>query len=252
MGKLDGKVAIVTGSGRGLGLAYVKALANEGARITVAELDESSGKAAAKELGDAGAEALFVKCDVANRDDVKNCVQKTVETFGKIDILVNNAQFIPASASVIDTTLQSMELAWKTGPLGTLFFMQEAFPYLKKNGGRIINTASATGARGDANFAAYGSAKEAIRGLTKVAATEFGQYGITVNIIIPNAMTPATMEWKAKNPEQYAKIVENIPLRRLGDPDTDLAPALVFLASDDSKFMTGQTFGVNGGSHFAV
>ncbi|SEN03951.1 NAD(P)-dependent dehydrogenase, short-chain alcohol dehydrogenase family [Mesobacillus persicus] len=249
MGKLDGKVAIITGSGQGLGLAYAMALAKEGAAITIAEFNEETGSAAAREINAGGGNALFVQCDVAKESEVQQVVKRTVEEFGTVDILINNAQ-ASSTQLIVDTTEEHMELAWRTGTLGTLFFMKACFPYLKIKGGRIINTCSATGIEGMKTFAAYGSAKEAIRGLTKTAAREFGEYNITVNVVSPGALTPAAKSWRERDPEGYKATMAPVPLQRLGDPDGDIAPGIVFLASDDSRFMTGQTIYLDGGHTF--
>ena len=251
MKKLDGKVAIVTGAGQGLGLSFAKALAVAGAKVTVAELNEETGMKAVAEIKALGAEAIFVQCDVSVKEQVENVVVKTIEAFGTINILVNNAQASKQPTPLVETTFESMELAWKTGPVASLFFMQECFPYMKESRyGRVINVCSDTGIEGMKTFAAYGSAKEAIRALTRVAAREFGEYGITVNVISPGALTPAAKKWMEYDPEGYRKTMEPVPLGRLGDPDTDLAPTIVFLASEEAKFMTGQTVFLNGGHTF--
>lgn len=251
MSRLAGKVAIVTGAGQGLGLSFAKALAKEGAKITIAEFNAETGAKAVEELKAMGAEALFVQCDVSNEEQVKDVVTKTVETFGTVNILVNNAQASKPTASILETTYESMELAWKTGTVASFFFMQQCVPHMKESGyGRIINVCSDTGIDGMEKFAAYGSAKEAIRGLTRVAAREFGEFGITVNVVSPGALTPAAKLWMEKDPEGYRKTMEPVPLGRLGDPDVDIAPGVVFLASEEGRFMTGQTVFLNGGHTF--
>lgn len=251
MKRLEGKVAIITGAGQGLGLAYAKAFAKEGAKVTIAEFNNETGVQAVEQLKSLGAEAIFVQCDVSNEEQVKNVVNKTVEAFGTVNILLNNAQASKLPTSILETTYEAMELAWKTGPVATLFFMQQCVPYMKDSGyGRIINVCSDTGIEGMKTFAAYGSAKEAIRSLTRVGSREFGEFGITVNVISPGALTPASKQWMEHDPEGYRKTMEPVPLGRLGDPDTDLAPGVVFLASEEGKFMTGQTFFLNGGHTF--
>lgn len=247
MGKLTGKVAIVTGSGQGLGKSYALAFAKEGAAVTIADLNEENAQATANQIINNGGRAIAVQVDVSAIEQVKEVVAKTVEEFGTVDILVNNAQGLAPNAPLIETTAKSMDLVWRTGPLGTLFFMQECFPYLQNKNGRVINVCSDTGIEGHAGFTAYGSAKEAIRGITKTAATEWGQYGITVNVVSPGAMTPAAKRFSEAHPEQFKSQISNVPLGRLGDPDEDIAPGVVFLASDDSRFITGQTISLNGG-----
>ncbi len=251
MSKLNNKVAIVTGAGQGLGLAYAKVLAKEGASISIAEFNSKTGQSAAQEINDAGGKAIFVECDVSKSDQVKKAVEETYNQLGRIDILVNNAQVLPPEAPLIETGESDMEVAWRTGPLGTFFFMKESFPYLKENQGSIINIVSDAGIQGLETFAAYGSAKEAIRSLTKVAATEFGKDQVRSNCIAPAAHTPASDLWKENDPKGFEEAMKGSVLGRLGDPETDLAPVIVFLASEDSKYMTGQTLFANGGYDYA-
>ena len=162
-------------------------------------------------------------------------------------ILINNAQSLPPSAPVEDTLYESMYLAWSTGTIGSLNFMQACFPYMKEQGeGRIINFASATGMFGYAGQLAYASNKESIRGLTKIAAKEWAKYGITVNVCLPGAESPAAKAWKEKFPDLYEKQMEQLPMHRLGDPETDIGAALTFLAGPDSKFYSGQSFILDG------
>ena len=161
------------------------------------------------------------------------------------------AQAAKPSVKLLDITLEDMEVPWKTGSVASLFFMQACVPHMiDSNYGRIINLCSDTGIEGMPTFGAYGSAKESIRSLTRVAAREFGEYGITVNVVSPGALTPAAKRWMEHDPEGYRKTMEPVPLGRLGDPETDLAPTIVFLASEDARFMTGQTVFINGGHTF--
>lgn len=251
MEKLAGKVAIVTGAGQGLGLSYAMALAKAGAKVTVAEFNAETGARAVEAIQAVGGEAIFVKCNVSIQEEVNHVVTETVNAFGTVHILVNNAQASRPPVKLLDITTEDMELPWRTGPLASLFFMQACVPHMiEADYGRIINVCSDTGIEGMKTFGAYGSAKEAIRSLTRVAAREFGEYAITVNVISPGALTPAAKKWMAHDPEGYKKTMEPVPLGRLGDPDTDLAPTVVFLASEDARFITGQTIFINGGHTF--
>ena len=157
------------------------------------------------------------------------------------------AQAIVPSAPVEDTTYENMLKAWQSGVIGALNYMQAAFPYMKaQHEGRIINFASATGMFGIAGQLAYGSNKEAIRGMTKIAAKEWGQYGICVNVVLPGAESPAAKAWAQKFPEEYAKQINLNPMKRFGDPENDIAPVVAFLAGPDSCYYSGQSVIVDG------
>lgn len=240
MGKLEGKVAIITGSGKGIGKAYAKVFAREGAAVTVCCRTEAQGLAVVEEIKAEGGKAIFVPCDTADRAQVDNVVAKTVEAFGDIHILVNNAQAEPTPAPVEEITVDQLKLAMGSGYMGTLNFMQACFPYLKKNKGNIINTSSGSKTIGLPTKGAYASAKGAIEGISTIAAHEWGQYGITVNVVFPGAETELYKNWAAANPEEAKMRLQAKALRRNGDGEADLAPIIVFLASDASKFLTGQ------------
>lgn len=252
MGKLDEKVAIVTGSGQGLGKAYAIALAKEGASVVVVDLNEESAQSTAKKIADNNGKAIAITCDVGNTEQIDNVVKKTIEEFNTVHILVNNAQGVVVNTPLNELTVDDMEFTWRTGPLATFYFMKSCFPYLKENEGNIINVFSSAGINGNEGMGAYVSAKEAIRGLTRNAAREWGQFNINVNVIGPAAMTEPFKKWAEENPDTYQAILEKVPMKRQGIPETDLAPVIVFLASKDSKFITGQTIMIDGGETFVV
>jgi NAD(P)-dependent dehydrogenase (short-subunit alcohol dehydrogenase family) len=247
MGKLDGKVAIVTGAGQGIGRGVSLALAKEGGSIVLADMQEASCQRTANEIKAIGARALPVTCDVSRRDQAKAVVGAAVKEFGTVNILVNVAQAMRNDVPFQDTTDEDMALALGTGLMGTFHFMQECFPYMKKHGGKIINFASAAGLEGHSNWTAYAAAKEGIRALTRVACHEWGQFKINVNVVCPMAGSPHLLEWGKSNPGMLDLIVAMIPLRRMGDCENDIGRAVVFLASSDSDYITGQTLMVDGG-----
>lgn len=195
---------------------------------------------------------MFVQTDVSQEEQIKHLIDKTIETYGRLDILINNAQATDSSALpqlIEDTSLELVELCWQTGFLGTFFATKYALPHMKANNyGRIINTASGSGVRGLETFAAYGSQKEAIRGLTRITAQEYGRFGITCNVVCPGAITEAAKTWKESDPVGYEAATAPLAIKYLGDPEQDVAPAVLFLASDDARYVTGQTIGLDGGS----
>jgi NAD(P)-dependent dehydrogenase (short-subunit alcohol dehydrogenase family) len=247
MGKLTGKVAIVTGAGRGLGRGIALELARDGASIVVAELDPETGRRTAAEVEAIGGRAIAVVVDVQRRDQVDATVAAAVEAFGAIDILVNNAQIQRQQVHFEDTTVDDMEVVLGSGLMGTFHFMQACFPLLRRRGGKVVNVASAAGLVGYAGWASYAAAKEGIRALTKVAAHEWGQHKINVNAFCPLALTPSMKEWSENNPELAKVMVQSIPLAHFGDPEKDIGRAVAFLAGPDSDFITGMTLMVDGG-----
>ena len=256
-GKLDGKVAIVTGAGRGIGRAIAIALAREGASVTVASRSSGTVAEVVAEITRAGGTALGVTCDVGHREQIVAMVDETVAHFGAVDILVNNAQgfgtaerpepspgFVALEAFPDDV----WDFTFQTGLKATLHGMQAVFPHLRaRGGGKIINFGSGNGIGAMKGTAAYNATKEAIRSLTRTAAAEWGKHSICVNVIVPTIVTDSARDFLGQRPGLEDKLVAQIPLRRMGDVDRDIGPVAVFLASSDSDFMTGQTVHVDGG-----
>jgi NAD(P)-dependent dehydrogenase (short-subunit alcohol dehydrogenase family) len=248
MGKLEGKVALITGAGQGIGQGIALALAKEGAVIAVAGRTESKLHTTCGLLADIGARGEAVVCDVSKKDDITDAVDRTVELFGGIDILVNNANDCKPGplSSVLD---EDFERSFATGPLATLRMMQASYPHMNsRGGGVIINMVTSAAVRWDAsNYGAYGSIKEGMRSLTRAAACEWGKDNIRVLNVAPHAKTPALQWWLEKNPEEAAAFVAGIPLGRVGDPETDIGRAVVFLVSEDAGYLTGATIPLDGG-----
>ncbi|AGT94621.1 SDR family oxidoreductase [Rhodococcus sp. WS1] len=248
MGKLEGKVALITGAGQGIGQGIALALAKEGAVIAVAGRTESKLHTTCGLLADIGARGEAVVCDVSKKDDITAAVDRTVELFGGIDILVNNANDCKPGPllSVLD---EDFERSFATGPLATLRMMQASYPHMNsRGGGVIINMVTSAAVRWDAsNYGAYGSIKEGMRSLTRAAACEWGKDNIRVLNVAPHAKTPALQWWMDKNPEEAAAFVAGIPLGRVGDPETDIGRAVVFLVSEDAGYLTGATIPLDGG-----
>lgn len=247
MKHLNEKVAVVTGAGQGIGKGTALCLAKRGVKVIATGRRLEPIEATIAEIKELGGDGLAMSCDSADRERVFEVVKTAVDTFGSIDVIVNNGQAIVPSQPVEDTEYENMLKAWQSGVIGSLNYMQAAFPYMKEqHEGRIINFASATGMFGIAGQLAYGSNKEALRGLTKIAAKEWGQYGICVNIVLPGAESPAAKAWAEKFPEEYAKQVNLNPMKRFGDPEADIAPVIAFLAGPDSCYFSGQSVIVDG------
>lgn len=256
-GQMKDSVAIVTGSGRGIGKAIAKAYAREGASVVLASRTLSRVEEVAREIEAAGGSALPVACDVSDREQISAMVQRTVDELGGVQVLVNNAQGFGTAASpatstvftgVEDVDVAFIEYSFRTGALASLWGMQAVFAHMKAQGwGKIINFSSTSGLLGTTGNTPYNMTKEAIRALTRTAANEWGQHGINVNIISPTLRTDAFEAWEVDRPEFVRKLRESLPMRRLGDPDRDAGPLAVFLATPASDYMTGQTFMLNGG-----
>ena len=247
MKKLQDKVVLITGGAGGIGAGMAKAMVKEGAIVVIVDINEEQGKKTEAVLQEFSPKSMFIPFDITNHEKLKDLVDSIVKECGKLDVLVNNAH-VSKQVPFMETRREHFELSFNTGFYPTFFLTQAAFPYLKETKGNIINFASGAGIKGQPTQAAYAAAKEAIRGLTRVCANEFGKFGVTVNLISPIANTEGVQAWAKAFPEMYQEILMTIPLGRLGDPEEDIGRVAVFLASEDSKYITGQTIMVDGGS----
>lgn len=247
MSKLNGSVAIVTGGGQGVGLGIATALAEAGAAVTITGRDGKKLDNAAEKLRSQGANILTVPGDVRNRADALKAVAETVDRFGSLNILVNNAQSSVPGTPLEEIDDETIDLTLQSGLLGTLYHMQAAFPHMKANGGSIINLGSFEGIYGGVGFAIYAATKEGIRGMSRSAAREWGRHQIRVNVICPAALSPAAEKYLSENPEEAKMYIAQTALGRIGDSYDDIAPVAVFLAAPDSKYVTGQTLNADGG-----
>jgi NAD(P)-dependent dehydrogenase (short-subunit alcohol dehydrogenase family) len=244
-GQLTEKVALVTGAGAGIGEGIARRFADEGAKVVVAELDSASGQAVAKAIG-----GLFVGTDVSDRPQVENAVQTTLSEFGSIDIVVNNAWGGGSIGRVERKTDDQLAHGMAVGYYGPYWAMRAAFPHMKERGwGRIINMCSLNGVNAHMGTLEYNAAKEALRALTRTAAREWAPTGVTVNAICPAAKSQAFFRAIGDYPELEAMADAANPMGRMGQPYDDIAPVAVFLASDGSRYLTGNTLFVDGGSH---
>ena len=249
MKRLNGNVTIITGGGKGIGYGLSEAFAEEGSNLVITGRTEARLIKAKHELEDRyGIEVLPIVADGADEEAIKSVVSQTVEKFGKINTLVNNAQVSKSGLSLVDHTREDFDLAIYSGLYATFFYMKECFPYLEKTHGSVINFASGAGLFGKLGQASYAAAKEGIRGLSRVAASEWGPYEVRVNVVCPLAMTESLQQWKAEYPELYEKTIHGIPLGHFADPKDDIGRVCVFLASEDAHFVTGETITLQGGS----
>lgn len=244
--KLTDKVAIITGGAGGIGQGITRRLLKEGAKVLVVDLNQEQGDALVAELSSLG-EIAFVAKDISLPESGREIVEAAVARFGKLDILVNNAH-ASKQAPIMQTTQEMWDLSMGTGLMATFHLMQAAHDELAKTRGSIVNFASGAGIKGLPNQVTYAAAKEAIRAVTRVAANEWAAEGIRVNLVSPVALTPGIEAWGAAFPAELQEVVDGVPLGRLGDPETDIAPVVVFLAGPDSQYMTGQTLMTDGGS----
>jgi NAD(P)-dependent dehydrogenase (short-subunit alcohol dehydrogenase family) len=243
MGQLDGRVALVTGGGEGIGRGIAARFLAEGAQVVIADVNVPLGESTAAELG-----AAFVPCDV--RSQAAQAVDATVERFGTIDILVNNAWGGGELSRVENKTRDGFENALRVGVFGPYDARRAAFPVMRDKGyGRIISMCSLNGVNAHIGSVEYNAAKEALRTLTRTAAREWAATGIVANVICPAAVSAALERVLVTNPEIGDLAAASIPMGRMGDPYDDIAPVAVFLASEGARYLTGNTLFVDGGSH---
>jgi NAD(P)-dependent dehydrogenase (short-subunit alcohol dehydrogenase family) len=243
------KVVIVTGAGQGIGRGIAHHLGKHGASIVVAEWKAHRVERTVAELEELGVPALGVECDIMQRDQIDAMVAATIERFGRVDALVNNAQTFRPTAPLAEVSEDDVDVFYTSGPKGTLWAMQAVHPHMRASGwGRIVNFASAAGITGMRGYGAYNASKEAIRAITRTAAREWGRDGIIVNCIAPGAASKRGQDSAARDTEAYQQFLREHPIGRQGDPEDDIAPVVLFLCSDACRYLTGQTLMVDGGA----
>lgn len=251
MTSLANQVAIVTGAGQGVGEGIARRLAAAGATVVVAEFNPESGTRVAEALHGLGGKGHFIATDIRDRDSTVGMVEQTIGRFGRLDILVNNAYptgsmpqrlehrdyngFAPALTAGFESVWWTMKAAHST-------MKQQSY-------GRIVNICSLNGVNAHPFTADYNSAKEAVRALSRTAAREWARHGICINVICPAAVTPAYRKFQELDPENCALMLRQNPMGRMGEPEQDIGGVALFLASEDCRYLTGNTLFVDGGSH---
>jgi len=244
MHSVAGRVVIVTGSGQGVGRGLANHLGKAGASIVVAEWKPDKMARTVDELAALGVTALGVETDVNQQDSINAMVEQAVAHFGRVDAIINNAQTFRPNAPMSEVTADDVDVFYRSGVLGSLWAMQAVYPHMRAAGwGRIVNFGSSMGRVGGEGFGAYNASKEAIRGLTRTAAREWAKDGIVVNAIAPAAAPP-----RAVGSKHYDEFMRTCPMGRNGNPELDIGPVAHFLCSDACRYLTGQTFMVDGGT----
>jgi NAD(P)-dependent dehydrogenase (short-subunit alcohol dehydrogenase family) len=250
MRRYDGRVVLVTGSGQGLGFDMARAFAGEGAKLAMVEINPDTLAEKADRLRTQGTEVVAVEGDVSQRSTARNAVAQALDAFGRIDVLLNAAQYLTLPIPFVEQDDEHIEKMIHSGVFGTMYFMQAAYDALKESRGAVINVASGAGVVGNVGQAAYAAAKEGIRGLSRVAAREWGCEGIRVNVISPAANSPSMEAWFRDNPDAREATLAGIAQGRFADGYRDLGAVALFLGSPEC-FLTGQTLQVDGGTVFS-
>lgn len=251
MGLLKGKVAIVTGAGSGVGRGIARRFAREGALVVIADIDSAAAERCASQIAtELAAPARAISADISQQAAVKRLMEETEAVFGGIDIIVNNAYRSSPNVLFEDKSLDDLHKVFDVNLTGTWLMMQAALPYMqKRNGGKVINLYSVDSDVGAWLRSDYSASKAAIRSLTRTVAIEWARFGINVNCMAP-AAKGAGYEKMVEEMPGFAELADAMnPSGRVGDPEEDIAPVAVFLASEMSRYVTGETIYVDGGVH---
>jgi NAD(P)-dependent dehydrogenase (short-subunit alcohol dehydrogenase family) len=241
------RVVLVTGALAGIGRATAEAFAREGAAVVVSGRRDADGQALAAELRELGAKAEFIRADVSSEDDIQALVDGTVETFGRLDVAVNNAGYTGGRGQLTTQTLETYDAVFGANVRGVFLSLKHELRVMTGQGfGSIINLSSTFGERGGAGAALYSASKHAVNGLTRSAALEVAAQGIRVNAVAPGPVGTAGLDAFAGGRENAVAMAATVPAGRLGTVE-EIADVITFLASDKARFLTGQIIAVNGG-----
>jgi len=250
MKSLSNKVALITGGGQGVGQGIALGLAAEGCNVVVTGRTLKKCEDTVKLLEARGVEALAVECNVKSNDDLNAILDATIEKFGRLDILVNNAQEV-ARGPLVSISDEEFTGNWESGPFATFRLMKMAYPHLKDSKGNVINLCSSVMKRWDVGtYGVYAAVKAATQQLTRAAANEWGKDGIRVNAIMPHAKSPALAGWIEANPEEAAHFQASIPLGYVGECEEDIGAFVAMMCSDGARYLSGQTIALDGGQVF--
>ena len=245
--RLEGKVAIISGGARGMGAAEARLFAKEGARVVIGDVLDDQGKQVEAEIAETGGEATYVHLDVTSEADWANAVRTAIGSFGKLDVLVNNAGIAIWSARD-DATAEEWDRVMDVNAKGVFLGTKAAIPEMRKaGGGSIVNISSISGMVGQENIhPGYNASKGAVRLLTKATAIQYAKDGIRVNSVHPGPIATPMTEAGRSDPEHFQRTLERTPLGRYGQPE-DVANGVLFLSSDESSYMTGSELVIDGG-----
>ena len=248
MKRLEGNVTIITGGGKGIGYGMAEAFAEAGSDLVITGRTLSRLEAAKERLEMTyGVKVLPIVADGADEQAIKNVVAAAITEFGKINTLVNNAQVSKSGLPLVEHSKEDFDLAIYSGLYAAFFYMRECHPYLKQTKGSVINFASGAGLFGNYGQCSYAAAKEGIRGLSRVAATEWAKDGINTNVVCPLAWTAQLENFEKAYPDAFKANVKMPPAGHFGDPELEIGRVCVQLASPDFKFMNGETVTLEGG-----
>jgi NAD(P)-dependent dehydrogenase (short-subunit alcohol dehydrogenase family) len=243
--RFENKVAIITGGASGIGQSAALAFAEQGAKVVIADVQD--GGETLSQISKAGGEGIFIKCDVSKDGDVKAMVEKTIQTYGRLDFGINNAGIEGVQIAMQDLAESDWDRTIAINLKGIWLCMKYEIPYiLRQKNGAIVNTASIAGVVGFANMAAYVASKHGVAGLTKVAALELAETGVRVNAICPGVIHTPMVDRGLANPEMEKAYTAMIPMGRMGRPE-EMAETILYLCSDSSSYVTGQVLIADGG-----